>query len=51
MKKVLLVLDGAGIVVGCLCAVKSIANKEPVWAVIGGLGAAAWVLNFVDDMK
>ena len=51
MKKALLVLDGAGILVGCLCAVKSIANKEPAWAVVGGIGAAAWVLNFVSDVK
>lgn len=51
MKKVLLVLDGTGIVVGFVCTVKSIKNKQPVWAVIGGLGTAGWMLNFVDDMK
>ena len=51
MKKALLVLDGTGILAGCLCTVKSIKLKEPVWAVIGGLGTAGWVLNFVSDMK
>lgn len=51
MKKALLVLGGTGILVDSLCAVKGIKEKEPVWAVIGGLGVAVWVLNFVIDMK